>query len=205
VESIKHQITEKALAAFAHVGFKAVTVNEIAQMNGISKKTLYEQFSDKNAIVNSAVALFDKQIRNEQDVLIKNSSNAIEEVIQIMRLLENKLQKMNVNCFHDLPKYYPQALLSFKAHQQTHLHTILNNIRRGVKEGLYRKNVNTELVATLRMETMFYFLMNKTEMDKFGFVEMQLHQMQLFLYSICTVKGHELIDKHIALLKKKTK
>jgi AcrR family transcriptional regulator len=203
VQSAKQLIIHNALQAFMRHGFKAVTVDDIALANSISKKTLYEHFTDKDEIVRAAVALLNKQIEQDQDAIIARSHNAIEEVALIMQLLENKFQSMNVNCFLDLQKYYPSALTDFSANKQEHISILLNNIKRGIKEGFYRKNLNVELVASLRMETMFYFLSNNTAMQKFSFIEMQLQQVQLFLYGICTVKGHELIDNYMAQLKKK--
>lgn len=205
VNLAQQQIIEKALHAFLRHGFKAVTVDEIAQTNNISKKTLYEHFADKDEIVCEAVCLFNQQIETEQETIVANSHNAIEEVALIMQMLENKLQQMNVNCFLDLQKYYPIALQNFINNKQVHLKSLLLNIKRGIKEGYYRKNLNVELVANLRMETMFQFMLHNTELQKFGFIEVQLQQIQLFLYGICTVKGHELIDNYITQLKKKIK
>jgi TetR/AcrR family transcriptional regulator, cholesterol catabolism regulator len=202
---MKQQIIEKSLIAFMQRGFKAVTVDEIAALNNISKKTLYELFKDKDAIVCEAVSAFNCNLEEHQLEIIRSSQNAVEEVALIMQMIENKLKQMNINCFMDLQKYYPQALNNFAQNKQVHIEMLLANIKRGVKEGLYRKNLSIELIANLRMETMFHFLTTPTAMNRFSFVEMQLHQIQLFLYGICTIKGHELIDKYIVQLKKKSK
>ncbi len=203
--SLQQQITTKALDAFTRHGFKAVTVDEIAQFNGISKKTLYEQFADKDAIVSEAVKLLHTQITLEQDAIIATSKDAIEEVTLIMIMLEDKLKQMNINCFLDLPKYYPQALVDFAKSREVYTKCMVENVKRGIKEGYYRKNLNVDFVSTFRMETMFYFMMNPTSLQKFGFVEMQSHQIQLFLYGICTIKGHALVDEYLTKIKKKRK
>ncbi len=203
VEEIKQQIITKALESFVRYGFKAVTVDEIANTCGISKKTLYSCFKDKQEIVRAALNAFDQEMRDNDQLIHKSAGNAIEEVALLMQMMEARLSGMNPNCFTDLQRYYPKALHDFTCNKETHVVSLLQNIKRGIKEGYYRKGLNVDLVANFRFETMFYFITNNTTLSQFNFLEVQMQQMQLFLYGICTVQGHELIDKYINKLKKK--
>jgi TetR/AcrR family transcriptional regulator, cholesterol catabolism regulator len=190
---VQQNIVKTAYALFMRFGFKAVTVDEIAKQAGISKKTLYENFADKEKIVFAALDVIDAKMEESDAIICQQSENAIQEAIGHMAMMESMLNSMNANCIPDLQKYYPTSQCE----------SIKRNIKRGIKEGYYRKNLDVDFCAWYRMETIFQLLQHAEMPKKFSFVSTQVEVMQHFLFGISTLKGHELIEQHIKQFKKK--
>jgi TetR/AcrR family transcriptional regulator, cholesterol catabolism regulator len=203
VNQTRNNIIQVAHASFMRFGFKAVTVDDIAKQAGISKKTLYENFADKDEIVIAALTNIDKDMCAQEQVIFAASNNAIEEAIGHMVMMEKMLKSMNANCIPDLQKYYPAAFMGFKEHQKNQLESITKNLKRGIKEGFYRKSIDIHFCAWYRMTTIFSMLQNQELTKHFDPIDAQIEMMQHFLYGISTLKGHQLIEEHINKFKKR--
>ncbi len=202
MKELQHSIVTKALELFMRYGFKSVTVDDIAQVAGISKKTLYENFKDKDEIVYSALDVMDKDIHQKEEAIMKKSTNAVEEVIGIMAMLEGMFKNMNPNCMKDLQKYYPSAFKEWECHTDLHEQLIRKNLKRGIKEGYYRKNIEIDILSFLRVEGIMIGIKNP-KATEYDFTKLQLAQTEIFLYGISTLEGHALIEKHLTQLRKK--
>jgi TetR/AcrR family transcriptional regulator, cholesterol catabolism regulator len=144
------EILQEVHEIFLAEGVKSVNMDTIARNLGISKKTLYKYCSDKNDLVNQTIkhaCLVDhKDILN----IVKISSNAIEEVLMISQIVKARFSKLKPNFFLDLMKYHPEALQELSSHQNTLvLECVVDNIERGKNEGLYREDMDTDVVAGL--------------------------------------------------------
>jgi TetR/AcrR family transcriptional regulator, cholesterol catabolism regulator len=203
VYNTQQHITQIAHDLFMRYGFKAVTVDEIAKHAGISKKTLYENFSDKDKIVYAVLDVIDAHMVEADCHICNNSDNAIQEAIGHMSMMENMLKTMNANCIPDLQKYYPASFKEFQSHKEAQRLSIIRNIKRGIKEGYYRKNLDVEFCAWHRIETIFQLLQSAEMAKNFNLIDAQIEVMQHFLFGISTLKGHELIEQHIKQFKKK--
>jgi TetR/AcrR family transcriptional regulator, cholesterol catabolism regulator len=191
------------MSAFLRHGFKSVTVDDIAKDAGISKKTLYEQFGDKDALIKACLFCHEQEMERRELELFSKAENAIHEIIMVMGMLEEMLKSMNVNCIPDLQKYYPSAFVDFRKHMDGHRVVMLGNIKRGVKEGLYRKDFDADFAVWMRLEHTMILMQNPAIGRDFNFVDAQLDSLKFFLYGISTIEGHQLIEKYISQLKKK--
>jgi TetR/AcrR family transcriptional regulator, cholesterol catabolism regulator len=205
VNQTQQHIISKAHQLFMRFGFKAVTVDEIAKNSGISKKTLYENYVDKEEILFTVLDSIDSQFCVQEEQFQILAKNAIEEALHFLHMLETTLRSMNANCIPDLQKYYPKAFTHFKTHQMRHVLLIQQNIKRGIKEGLYRKGLNIEFTAWYRVEMINFMLQNADSSQNFDPVMVQIELLEHFLYGISTLKGHALIEEQIQKLKKKKK
>jgi TetR/AcrR family transcriptional regulator, cholesterol catabolism regulator len=201
VNNIQQNIVIQAKELFMRYGFKAVTVDEIARECGISKKTLYEHFTDKDTLVNEVLALIDSSIECGETELNKSSTNAIEEVVGMMHMFETLFQRMNPNCIPDLQKYYPGCFIQWRNQHAEHESRIKRNLKRGIKEGYYRKNIDVDILAFMRVQEIMNALLNPAY-SRIPFYQLQQTMMETFLYGISTLKGHELIEQQIAKIKK---
>jgi TetR/AcrR family transcriptional regulator, cholesterol catabolism regulator len=200
---VQQQILSIAKDLFLRHGFKAVTVDDIARHAGVSKKTLYEHFTDKDQLVLKALELVEKYFEESECAVSKDSPNAVAEAVSHMQVMEYFLRNLNPNCMPDLQRYYPQAFQAFELHKQNQINYIAANIKRGIKEGLYRKNIDIAFSAWFRFESIMTLLQH-TELNKrFNMVEAHLEAMRHFLYGISTLKGHQLIEEHLQSLNKK--
>jgi TetR/AcrR family transcriptional regulator, cholesterol catabolism regulator len=193
MNSVRSNVIAKAQELFMTYGFKSVTVDDIAKASGISKKTLYEHFTDKDDIVNAVLASIDQTMNQDELAIAKKSANAIEEVIGLMWLFEAKFRAMSPNCIPDLQKYYPSCFLQWQDNRVEMEERIKRNLKRGIKENLYRKNINVEIMSFVRVEEIMFVMTNNAAMKRFSFVDLQIQMLESFLYGISSLKGHELI------------
>ncbi|MBV7528568.1 TetR/AcrR family transcriptional regulator [Chitinophaga sp. sic0106] len=148
---VRERIMDAARKMFRSYGVKGVTMFDIARDCGISKKTLYEHFEDKQSLISESMReLLDDHIRfnatNQTD-----SANAIEEHMHQMQFIRSKARTLNPVMLYEIEKYHPDTwkeVVSFKTDRI--LYSIKENLRRGITEGLYRKNLDIDIVARMR-------------------------------------------------------
>lgn len=201
----KQQLVEIAYGQFKQLGFKNVTVDDLARVMGISKKTLYEHFEDKDEIVLESVKHMLAENEEKTKKVFRESGNAIEQITQILMLMEKLTRGMNMVCYHDLQRYYPNTFKYVTQHKETFLlKCIKDNLIQGIEEGNYREDVDIEIVSRFRMESaMLTFQNNIFPHDKFDIVKVNSQLFAVYMYGISTVKGHKLITKHLEKLSKK--
>ncbi|MEJ7778610.1 MAG: TetR/AcrR family transcriptional regulator [Daejeonella sp.] len=196
---VKDYIISESDKLFCQHGFKSVTMDDIAKHLGMSKKTIYTHFSDKNEIVNMVI----ENKLNSQRCSIRegseNAENAVHELFFAVTNMRELLSNMHPNLFYDLQKYHPQAWLHFKNFRQKNLfETIYNNLIRGLKEGYYRKDIKPDILTQLRLEQIDLIFSNSSEYTngKYGIAQVMVELTEHFLYGICSLKGHKLINKY---------
>lgn len=174
-------------------------MDDIARHLGISKKTLYLYFNDKNDIIESGFKL-----RMEVDKFCVHSiqeqtNNAIEELLQITDSLSANMQSMHPSIWFDLNKYHPNAFKMFEQYKNTFIYeSILKNLKAGLGQGLYRAEIKPELIAKFyvsKIELMFdaEFFMNLN----LNPVEVHRENIIYHLHGIVSKKGREILEKHI--------
>lgn len=146
----KIEIIDKAAGIFLKYGIKSVTMDDMAKELGMSKKTLYAYFSDKNDLV---LQILTQKINSDQSrcMLIKDESeNAIDEMFRINQFVSGMIKNVHPSVFYDLKKFHPDAMTIFHEHKWKFVKgTIMDNIARGKKEGLYRTELPDELIAII--------------------------------------------------------
>src|SRR5699024_9125845 len=136
----KTEIAARILPLFRQYGIKALTMDDIASNLGISKKTLYIHFSNKNDLVKTVLDYRTTQIKNMFIEQVPASENAIDEFIRVSSIVYNYLKRINPAMEFELKKYYQPARKKLKDFHQTKIkNTISKNLKRGIKEGLYRR------------------------------------------------------------------
>ncbi|MEP6951442.1 MAG: TetR/AcrR family transcriptional regulator [Ginsengibacter sp.] len=195
---IKDRIKQKADELYRRYGIKSVTMDEIASQLGVSKKTIYHSFSDKNELVDAVIADMINYNRECCQSDRKKSLNAIHEVYLAMEMLQVMFDNMNPSILFDIERNYPATFTKFKEYKYNFLFEVLKeNIERGKKEELYRPEVNTEVVAKIRLETMLLpFDEEIFPKSKFSLITVQQQLIEYFLFGIASLKGYELITKY---------
>jgi len=147
---MKHEIIERAESLFLKYGFKSITMDDMARELGISKKTLYQHFKNKDDLVENVVnSHMDKECAMV-DKLIASAKNALDEIFLIARMYIEHLEQISPSAIYDLQKYYGKLYSEVMARQdQFDLELISKNIKRGQKEGFYRKDIKVEIVAKM--------------------------------------------------------
>jgi len=152
-------ILEQVRRLYYRYGIKSVTMDDVAKHLCISKKTLYEYFTDKEDLVRNIV-LLDYSNRNIFFQEIKNRDlNAIEELFEIYKMINTIFRDYNASMEYDIHKYYPELYSKVKEIRRKKIYdTMYNNMNKGKKEGLYRKELNSKIIARLlvfKVENMY--------------------------------------------------
>jgi len=149
---MKERIQQKARELFMRYGFRSVTMDEIAGQTGISKKTLYQFFEDKDALVEAVMRSELDYMQTQCTKQMKEAENAIEEIFLDMDAMEVVMDAMNPQIVFDLEKFYPKTFEKFKKHKNNFLLDIIKkNLERGIDEEVYRNDFDIEIIARFRL------------------------------------------------------
>ena len=195
---MKERIKIKAEELFRRLGIRSVTMDDIANQLGISKKTIYLYYADKDEIVDAVITNI---ISVNQACCTKDravASNAIHEVFLAMEMIQEMFQNMNPSILFDLERSHPVAFKKFLQHKYTYLYQMMKeNIVRGITEELYRPEIIPEVIAKMRLETMMLsFNMELFPTAKFNLIVVEQQLIEHYLYGLATLKGHRMIIKY---------
>lgn len=190
---MKERIVESALNLFWRYGIKSVTMDDIAKELGISKRTIYQHYPDKEAILAMAIKGELSSQKCEIEKLDFNSHNPIEQMIQAADQIRTAIAHMNPTLIYDLKKYYPESWGLFQTYKNEFIiRNIRENITQGISLGLYRSDIDVEVLSLLRMQE-FEMAFDPTvyPSDKFHMMHVQTQFVHHFLRGILTEKGFE--------------
>lgn len=179
-------------------GVRSVTMDEIAVQMGVSKKTIYQYYADKDELVDAVMVDI---ISYNQECCMKDkqtAKDAIHEVFLAMDMMQDMFQNMNPAILFELEKYYPQSFEKFKQHKYSFLYKVLKeNLERGIAEEVYRGEIDTDILIKLRLETMMMpFNQVLFPKSKYSLIKVETEFTTNFLFGLATIKGHKLITKY---------
>lgn len=199
---VKERILLKAEALFWKFGTRSITMDDISRDIGMSKKTLYQHFTDKDDIVYQVILYRMEQNRENVTCHIADAHDPIEELLLASEMMRQHLADMNPALMIDIQRHYPRAwevCTEFK--EKFLLESIRSNLRKGIEQGLYRPEIDVEIMARLRVE----LIRMAFETDVFprtlaGMVEVQIQLLHHFVRGILTEKGsiiyHQYVQEH---------
>jgi AcrR family transcriptional regulator len=146
----RREILERAKELFMQYGIKSITMDDVAREMGISKKTLYQHVNNKTDLIERIIH---QHIHEEKECLSKipaEAKDAIEQVLMIARYVVQILRSMKPTTMFDLKKYYRECWNMMEEFQQEYMYEMIHaNLEQGVKEGLYRDNLDPDIIAKL--------------------------------------------------------
>lgn len=194
----KERILLKSEELFMRYGIRSVSMDDIANNLGVSKKTLYQYFADKDELVDAVVETHIKKIQLDCLGCGKNASDAIHEMIMTMEHIMQELSNMNPMLLYDLEKFHYKAYQRFREHKDKFLLQIIrNNIEWGIRDELYRPDINVDVLSRFRIESMMIpFNVSVFPPAKYDLAGTSQLIIENFTYGLATVKGHKLIQKY---------
>ena len=173
-------------------------MDEIASQLGISKKTIYTCYADKEELVD---AVFCTRMDQNQTQCVMDkgiAENAIHEIFLAWEAVAEMLGSMNPSILYDLEKYHPAVFKKFTDYKYKFLYKMIySNIERGIKEEFYRPDINIEVLTRLRLSTMMLsFNPNVFPSSKYKPVTVEEQILFHFLHGLSTVKGLKMIEKY---------
>jgi len=146
----QEEILERAKELFMRYGIKSITMDDVAREMGISKKTLYQHVNNKTDLIERIIH---QHIHDEKKCLSEmpgQARDAIEQVLMIAQYVVQVLRSMRPTTMFDLKKYYHACWNMMEEFQQGYMYDMIrSNIEQGVKEGLYRDNLDADIIAKL--------------------------------------------------------
>jgi TetR/AcrR family transcriptional regulator, cholesterol catabolism regulator len=183
---------------FLTAGIKSITMDDIAKHLGMSKKTIYQFFKDKNELV---IALVRKKLKEDEDQMaeiISNSGNVIEEMINMMKCSEEIFSRINPIVIHDMQKYHPDAWRQFQNFKSGVLvHTLEELLNKGIEQGYIRPEIDVKIIARMRVNQVeLGFNTAIFPVAEFNTWTVQQQFNEHFNYGICTLKGYKLLNQY---------
>ncbi len=195
---LRDRIVNQTLELFMKYGIRSVTMDQVSGQLGISKRTLYEIFRDKNELLKECIELLAKDKSAEARQMIKNSENVINTMYTLARKGEELKQKINPLFFDDMWKYYPEVhkqVTKESRYRDTSL--TLSLLKNGISDGLFKKDLDVELVNTYFHQVM-NIVMNEElfPREKYEHAVIFRNIIMPYLVGISTEKGLREIDKY---------
>mgnify|MGYP001355631477 CR=1 FL=1 len=188
---IKDKIITESIGLFMQYGMKSVTMDDIARHLGISKKTIYQNFKDKEEIILSATERFLESEYEAMRQLQENSENAVDHLYQLTLCIRDRMKNTNHGVLFDLKKYYKNAWDKYLEYKHNVIFTsVLETLKQGIREGLFRDDINPEILAYLRLgEIEISFNKEYFPDERFTLAEIHEQIFEHFTYGILSEKG----------------
>ncbi len=196
---MREKIIYKSSDLFLTLGFKSVTMDDIAAEMGISKKTIYVYFPNKTKLVEAVTFHLFETICNGIDHICDNASNPIEELYSIKMYVMHHLKNQKTSPQYQLKKYYPQIYNQLKIKQFEKMHSsVEDSLRQGVKTGVFRDTIDIGFISRMYFTGMtgikdnMFFPSEQYQMEYLMESYLEYH-----LRAIVTEKGFKILNQFI--------
>lgn len=198
VDNISTEIINKAENLFLKLGIRSVSMDDLCREMGISKKTLYQYFENKDALVKQVIKTHVEREQKEINQFVNNSKDALDELNKIGLMVIKNIEDVSPSALYDLQKYYRASFDILMKEQNEFVYScFFQNIKRGISEGLFRSDFNPEIVARIFSSSSF-FLVEALSDPSIIFTRKQMIK-ELYNYhvrGIATPKGVKLWEKY---------
>jgi hypothetical protein len=194
----KGRISVKAEEMFLQFGIRSVSMDDIANGLGMSKKTLYQYYADKDELVDAVIEGHIGEAEKKCLGCRHNAKDAIHEIFLTMEHITAELSNMNPMLLYDLEKFHYRSYQRFKQYKDKFLAELIRkNIEWGMKDELYRQEINVDVMSKFRLECiMIPFNVVVFPPGKYNLASLSEEIIQHFVYGLATIKGHKLIQKY---------
>ena len=193
---MKDKIINKAKEMFLRLGFKSITMDDIACEMCISKKTIYKYFSNKDILIEESIQMVHKEIHETIDKIVAQNFNAIEENFEIKRMFKEMFKSAESSPIYQLKKHYPEVYAKALTSQIEVCETCFkNNILKGMNEGLYRENLDVN--NYVKFYYTLIFNINENTASGIEAEELELKALEYHIRAMATLAGIIELEKHL--------
>jgi len=193
---MKDKIIKKATDMFLKLGFKSVTMDDIACEMCISKKTIYKYFSNKEKLIEEGTEVVHQKIHSLMDNVVAQNHNAIAENFQIREMFKQMFQSFDQSPAYQLKKHYPEIYEKMIANEMEDFNQMLRqNIQKGISESLYRKE--TDIESAVKFYYALIFSINENTMIERDTYELETKALEYHTRAIATPKGVIELEKNL--------
>jgi len=194
---LQEKIIEEATHQYFQYGIRNVTMDGIATGLGLSKRTVYEIFKDKNELVHECLKSIKQKHNAKNQKIVTTSTNVIETIFSFMQEGIKSMNAINPVFFRDMEKFYNSTWKKLKEENEKEGFMLTTELlKKGIKEGLFREDINIQIVSKLFHEQI-NLLANEEifPRDEFNYTDVFQNLTINFMRGISTQKGIDLIDK----------
>lgn len=193
---MRKKIAKKASEMFLKLGFKSITMDDIANEMGISKKTIYKFFSNKELLIEESTQYVHSHIQKVIAQIIEKNYNAIQENFEIRKMFKEIFRDSDTSAIFQLKKHYPEIYHKISCQNKQECNILFTqNIEKGIQEGLYRKEIDVMSI------TQFYFFLimaiKETQSSDKESYEMEIKALEYHTRAIATEKGLQELEKNL--------
>lgn len=199
---MRDKIINKAGELFLNLGFKSVTMDDISNELGVSKKTLYKYFSNKVSLVDASCATIHESIEQTIDFIKEKKYNAIEEEFAIKAIFKEMFKNAKDSPMHQLRKYYPE-IYNKLMHREVCMFKDCNsdNLKKGISQGLYREDIDLDLTTNFYFTLIFgLFESDVYSQDMQELVKVEYKVLEYHIRGIATEKGVKELEKQLKII-----
>lgn len=199
----KLEIVKKVWELYRQYGIRSVTMDDVVKELGISKKTLYQYFNDKTEMVHDVMEYDYASKKQDFSECFDKKDNAVEELINYSLVQLSMITSHRPSLIYDLKKYYPDLFNKFQDKKREQmLNGLLMNLQRGKAEGLYRKEINEELIARLNLTRVEGMLNSKLfRLEELMSKEFFREAFTYHAYGIVSDEGRKILEQNLDKLK----
>ena len=193
---MKEKIIAKAQEMFLKLGFKSITMDDIAGEMCISKKTIYNFFLNKDLLIEESIAVMHQEIADSIEKISAQNLNAIEENFAFKRMFREMFKTAESSPIYQLKKHYPEIYEKALENQVViSENSFRNNIKKGINEGLYRENINVE--NYVKFYYLLIFNINENTASGIEAEELELKALEYHIRAMATLAGIIELEKHL--------
>jgi len=193
---VRKRILTEATNLFFQNGIRDITMDNIAEKLGISKRTIYETFKNKSELLINCFEEYSKERYKANEEIIKNSHNVLAAICSFIQSRAMAIDLLNPAFFTDMRKYHNDIwVMATKQQNEKNYNLAYRLLRKGINEGIFRKDINIDIVVKLILEQMKLLVDNEVfSSDKYTRSEVFKNMVINFIRGIATNRGIELID-----------
>ncbi len=197
------KILETAAAMFKKYGIRSVTMSDLSRQLGMSKKTLYIHIQNKHDLISKIMAAY---IEEEKQMILQckaEATNALDEMLRISIQVQDTIKNINPSLLFDLHKYHYPIWERFDQFQKQFIFaTMRDNMIRGIEEGIYREDLNPDVVCRIYISTVELFMDDEAfPPDRFPRSDLHQQMVMYHLHGIVSDAGQKLLETHYKPIK----
>lgn len=195
---MKDRILQKAKEMFLKLGFKSITMDDIACEMCISKKTIYKYFSNKDILIEESIQVVHHEIDETINKIVAQNFNAIEENFEIKRMFKEMFKTAESSPIYQLKKHYPEIYDKVVNMQiEICIKCFSDNILKGINEGLYRQNLDID--NYVKFYYTLIFNINENTMLEKDAQELELKALEYHIRAMATLEGIAELEKQLEI------
>jgi len=193
---MKDKIISKATELFLKLGFKSVTMDDIANEMCISKKTIYKFFCNKEILITESTEIVHKAIHESINTIVSKNYNAIEENFEIKKMFKEMFKSGENSPAYQLKKHYPEIFDTVMSRETNECNTLFKkNIEKGIQQGLYRENLDIDIYVAFYYRLIFS-IHGSTSSEKES-QKLELEALEYHTRAMATLSGIIELEKQL--------